>query len=106
MRLQKVKYLILSVVLVSVFIMTACGQTKQQAPDAASPMEDAPAVESPIAVADAAQSPTAEPVPDDTSEPVAEMVAPTPRPEMAATDPSTVTLATGDVQLVEFFAYW
>lgn len=27
-------------------------------------------------------------------------------PNLQATDPSTVTLASGEIQLVEFFAYW
>jgi len=32
--------------------------------------------------------------------------APTPRQSLEATDPSTVKLASGKVQLVEFFAFW
>jgi hypothetical protein len=31
---------------------------------------------------------------------------PTPRTNMEATDPGTVKLASGQVQLVEFFAFW
>jgi len=31
---------------------------------------------------------------------------PTPRSGLVATDPSTVTLASGEIQLVEFFAFW
>jgi hypothetical protein len=31
---------------------------------------------------------------------------PTPRPDMAATNPSTVVLAAGEPTLVEFFAFW
>lgn len=31
---------------------------------------------------------------------------PTPRSELSATAPSSVELASGDVQLVEFFAFW
>jgi len=33
-------------------------------------------------------------------------VKPTPRSELSATDPSTVTLASGGPQVVEFFAFW
>ena len=33
-------------------------------------------------------------------------VKPTPRPELSATDPATVSLASGEPQLVEFFAFW
>mgnify|MGYP000017647150 CR=1 FL=1 len=41
-------------------------------------------------------------------EPAAEVLAasPTPRPALEATDPATVKLAAGKVQLVEFFAFW
>lgn len=35
-----------------------------------------------------------------------EMAAPTPRADLYATDPATVSLASGDVQLVEMFAFW
>lgn len=31
---------------------------------------------------------------------------PTPRAGLEATDPETVVLASGDIQLVEFFAFW
>jgi predicted small secreted protein len=31
---------------------------------------------------------------------------PTPRVGLVATDPSTVSLASGEIQLVEFFAFW
>lgn len=33
-------------------------------------------------------------------------IPPTPRTEMEGTDPTTVNLASGDVQLVEIFAFW
>lgn len=33
-------------------------------------------------------------------------IPPTPRTEMEGTDPSTVNLASGDIQLVEIFAFW
>jgi hypothetical protein len=36
----------------------------------------------------------------------AQTVAPTPRADLYATDPASVTLASGKVQLVELFAYW
>ena len=47
---------------------------------------------------------------EDAVEPTAVGEAPsepaTPRPGLAATDPSTVMLASGQPQLVEFFAFW
>ena len=33
-------------------------------------------------------------------------LAPTPRAGLTATDPSVVKLASGEIQLVEFFAFW
>jgi hypothetical protein len=45
--------------------------------------------------------------PPATDLPATEEAAPPPvRAELAATDPSTVQLASGKVQLVEFFAFW
>lgn len=35
-----------------------------------------------------------------------QVVLPTPRAELYATDPSSVSLASGDFQFVELFAYW
>ena len=48
---------------------------------------------------------------DNSSETAAEnpptaTIPPTPRAELVGTDPSTVNLASGDVQLVELFAFW
>jgi outer membrane biosynthesis protein TonB len=40
-----------------------------------------------------------------TEEPT-EMPAPTPRTELQATNPREVNLASGELQFVEFFAYW
>jgi len=50
-------------------------------------------------VAPAALPPTAQVVP-------AQPAAPTIRTELAATDPTTVNLASGKPTLVEFFAFW
>ena len=38
--------------------------------------------------------------------PTEQVIRPTPRPDLHASDPSTVSLASGQVQLVEFFAFW
>jgi thiol-disulfide isomerase/thioredoxin len=37
---------------------------------------------------------------------IAEQFKPTPRAGLQATDPETVLLASGEIQIVEFFAYW
>ncbi|NIS80871.1 MAG: hypothetical protein GTO14_11825 [Anaerolineales bacterium] len=39
-------------------------------------------------------------------EPEPQAAVPTPRTELAATDPSAVSLPSGKLTLVEFFAYW
>jgi len=53
-----------------------------------------------------ADSPKTAAYPDPQEEPVQE-IKPTPRGnELVATDPSTVNLASGRLQLVEFFAFW
>jgi hypothetical protein len=41
-----------------------------------------------------------------TEEPTEAASPPPPRDEIIATDPTTVALASGEVQLVEFFAFW
>lgn len=47
-----------------------------------------------------AESPTQTPAVEEAS------VKPTPRQELHATNPSRVSLASGQLQLLEFFAYW
>ena len=64
----------------------------------ATPVAD-PASNQPVAEA----SPT-EASPDPAAP--AEVVKPTPRPDLHASDPSTISLASGQLQLVEFFAFW
>jgi hypothetical protein len=57
------------------------------------PTDTASVIEEPTKAAATEESPT-------------EVVVPTPRSEMAGTDPSTVNLASGKLQLVEIFAFW
>jgi len=69
-----------------------------------------PAVPSPEAGSARPATPTAEP-PTDTPEIAAasrepEAIPPTPRQEMAATDPATVGLGAAEPLLIEFFAFW
>lgn len=40
------------------------------------------------------------------SEVVEEQIVPTPRTGLESTDPATVNLATGEIQLIEAFAFW
>lgn len=59
-------------------------------------------------LADDATSSESEGQPNMDSDEAAEPIAPPPEPKagLEATDPSTVILASGSPQLVEFFAYW
>lgn len=50
--------------------------------------------------------PTSTTTPTDTPPPTMPEYRPSTRTELAATDPATVALASGQVQLVEFFAFW
>lgn len=85
-------------------LMASCAPTASPAPSVDPPSVQEPA--SPIVV-----EPSATPIPD-TVEAPAESAAPTPLPvatsrgpDLHATDPGTVSLASGDLQLVEFFRF-
>ena len=77
-------------------------------PDTPEPTEmpvSAPVLESPTDTVSPSEVPT------DTAEPAAATDAPVAeacpyRPDLHATNPATVNLAAGKVQLVEFFAFW
>ena len=53
----------------------------------------------------AADSQAAYPAPEEALT-LSEAAKPTPRPDLEATDPTSINLASGEVQLVEFFAFW
>lgn len=72
-------------------ILAACGGSAVVAAPTDAPIADSPAP--------ALESPTAAPAAP--SEPTANIKA-----GLVATDPTTVTLAAGKPQLVEFFAFW
>ena len=50
--------------------------------------------------------PTLEVVQETAEDVTEESLVPTPRAGLESTDPSVVSLASGEIQLVEFFAYW
>jgi hypothetical protein len=72
---------------------TVVAATETTLPTATPEMAEATATMEPTAADDVA----------DLEDPVD---APTPRADLYATDPASVTLASGNVQLVELFAYW
>ncbi len=68
----------------------------------------APAASTPVETAVSTQVSTAAPVETATleaGEPVPTLAATSRGPDLAATDPSTVSLASGQLQLVEFFRF-
>ncbi len=108
--------------LIGLLLLAACGSRAYPAPQeaiaesgsavptvtAASPI---PALAEAAEGAGAQQPTTTDPAavaaePAELVEEPAELPAPTPRTELEATDPREVSLASGGLQLVEFFAYW
>ncbi len=94
---------IIPVFLLVMLVLAACSSSAPVAPPAeavgeATPVTD-PASSQPVGEA----SPT-----EASADPAAPVqdVKPTPRPDLHASDPSTVSLASGQLQLVEFFAFW
>ncbi len=97
---------------ITTLVLTACstGDSPVDAPDAAAGgqvSQDAIPVPDEASSANAASTDGDE-QPEMGSDEAAESVEPPPEPrtELEATDPSTVMLASGSPQLVEFFAYW
>lgn len=103
---------ILTIGLLTVFLLAACAPgvspepAQQEAPVQSAPQEGEPPAEP--------QSLPAEKQPEATQTEVLPTVAPaeTPQaiatsrgPNLEATDPATVSLASGDIQLVEFFRF-
>ena len=101
---------------IAMFMVAACntGGSPVDAPDSAVgeqgsqdtvPVPDDDAGDD---LTDGATSSEGDDQPDMDSDEAVEPIAPPPEPKagLEATDPSTVTLASGSPQLVEFFAYW
>jgi len=109
--------------LFATFILSACGvasaiEQPQAMPEAVEPASDEESVvtdEQPtvtdifVASATPTEMPAATQAEPTPTEAVAEAVvetAPTPRSDLYATPPGEVNLASGELQLVEFFAHW
>ena len=121
--MRKMNYFVFSLVLVLVFVLTACKQNSQEPSSTIFQKTDSSTVESPATIEQSQRSTEVSAtdlspvgsevqdqikttVPGNEEQTTHEVVAPTPRPDMEATDPSRVVLASGDIQLVEFFAFW
>lgn len=107
---------LLTLGLLAAFMLSACiPNTSAPAPTpdsggepAAAPVQDDPAPVQEEAPTDA-PAPTDVPTEAAEPEPAAEepvAVATSRGPQLVATDPSTVNLASGEPQLIEFFAFW
>lgn len=105
---RKANFFVLSTVALTGLLLAACNSTSQPvdrdpyvdtAPQQQEVEEGTPAENLEVPQGDAAPTP----VPTESSPANA---IPTPRPELSATDPSTVILASGKPVLLEFFAFW
>jgi hypothetical protein len=86
--------------LVAVILLTACARAATPAAPTVEPGSTAAATATqPPAATQAAASPTA------TSSEIPAAVATSRGPELEATDPTTVSLASGELQFVEFFRF-
>jgi hypothetical protein len=79
-------------------IATETGEPVVEAETAAAVTQSVPITQAPVDIAPTATS--------EQAQATAASIKPTPRPDLRATDPTTVSLASGQVQLVEFFAFW
>ena len=96
--------------LLTVILLAGCAPAS--APDTAQPAQPAVVEDEPTAaplptatVMQAEAAPTDAPTAQAPTE-VPQVVATSRGPNLEATDPSTYTRASGDLQLVEFFAFW
>ena len=95
-----------TILFIAVWILAACAPASLPAtePGLPAPKQRSPAVETSTAPELPIQAPTDQP--EVNNVPATATEAPVVSPELHATDPSSVNLASGQVQLVEFFAFW
>ena len=94
---------LLTLGLLAVFVLSACTPTQSPAP----PPEPTPTPEVESAEAQpAAPAPPAAAVEEAPTEVVVEAQPTSRGSQLEATDPATVNIASGQPQLIEFFAFW
>ena len=96
--------LIVAVLLVGiavVFITTAGNRDSQRAVTQPSVVEEVVVVEPELTTTEVQQA-----IDPTQSEGVDVQIVPTPRTGLESTDPATVSLASGEIQLIEAFAFW
>jgi len=94
---MKPRFFFWTVSLVAVLVASACASTATSAPAAPPAVESIPATAAPESTA-----PVPAPV---TGNVDVQAVATSRGPDLEATDPTTVSLASGQLQLVEFFRF-
>ena len=100
---MKPRFIFWTLSLVVVLLAVSCApaapvSTEAVAPETAVPVEQAPATEAAALPTEAAADPA-------TEVPAVQAVATSRGPDLHATDPATVSLASGQLQLVEFFRF-
>ncbi|HUS83902.1 MAG TPA: hypothetical protein VMX56_02060 [Anaerolineales bacterium] len=104
---RKAIFIVLTAIVLTGLLLAACDGASQQvepSPYGETPQQQAVEESTPVGNTEVPEGETAptsmlpETAPED--------VKPTPRPELSATDPSTVSLASGGPQVLEFFAFW
>ena len=105
---RKVNFTVLGIVVLTGLLLTACTGASQQV-DRDDPSVDSASQQqevdqgAPVGDVEVSEGEGAAPAPPESAPADAK---PTPRPELSATEPSTVNLASGKPVLLEFFAFW
>ena len=107
---RKANFIVLGIVVLTGLLLAACTGASQQV-DRDDPSVDIASQQqevdesAPVENAEVSEGEDAAPAPELPESAPAD-VRPTPRPELSATEPSTVNLASGKPVLLEFFAFW
>ncbi len=105
---RKANFIVLGIVVLTGLLLAACTGASQQV-DREDPSVDIAAQQqevdegAPAGNVEVLEGEDAAPTPPESAPADAK---PTPRPELSATEPSTVNLASGKPVLLEFFAFW
>ncbi len=105
---RKANFIVLGVVILAGLLLAACTGSSQQVdrdPYAdTQPLQQDVDTDAPVENVEVSEGDVAPiPVPPESAPADAK---PTPRPELSATEPLTVNLASGRPMLLEFFAFW
>ena len=112
---RKANFIVLGIVVLTGLLLAACTGASQQV-DRDDPSVDSASQQqevdqgAPVGDVEVSEGEGAAPAPPESAPAPPESAPadpkPTPRPELSATEPSTVNLASGKPVLLEFFAFW